>query len=645
MMGSEKDPSDFAQLLAYLEEAKQERELAFSVLNRINDGFVALDKSWRYVYLNQRAAEMLKQKSPGDLLGKHIWTEYPEGVGQPFYHAYCKAMDTQEPQFLEENYQPWDLWFENRIYPSPEGLSIFFTEITARKRTEAALIASKNALRIQQAQLETITTHAPDAIVQIGLDGQILFVNRVENGVSYEEVVGRNWTELMYEPDKPIALEAFDVTRSQGLITEYEVRGRGAHGIKSWFRCRLSPVKVEGEVRSLVLFCTEITEQKQAAEERIRLEAALQHGLKLDSLGRLASGVAHDMNNVLGAILGLASVTQDKGLDSDTKSAMETIIKACHRGRKMVRSLLDFSRKELADRQILDLNSIIEEEAGLLEHTTLQKVSLKLDLARPLNPVMGDSSALSQALMNLCVNAVDAMPQGGILCISTQNEGAGIEICVSDTGEGMAPDVLKNALDPFFTTKPLGQGTGLGLSSVFAILKAHGGSMDIQSQEGRGTRIALHLPGIATESSGPEPTAEASGSPAQLPTRLLLIDDDELIRLSMAVVFQTLGLEGHMADSGESALALLEGGFTPDCVILDMNMPGIGGSETLARLRRLLPEVPVLLATGRADQSAVNLANAYPGVVLMAKPFTLEEFRKQLSALQTASADRQTRDK
>jgi signal transduction histidine kinase len=381
----------------------------------------------------------------------------------------------------------------------------------------------------------------------------------------------------------------------------------------------------------------DITERKQAEAERQKLQAQLQQSQKMEGLGTLAGGVAHDMNNILGAILGLASAhigTQPTG--SPLHRTLDTICKAAERGGKMVKSLLIFARQSPAENHKLDMNGILREQISLLERTTLAKVHLETDLAANLRPILGDASALTNAFMNLCVNAVDAMPANGTLTLHTRNvDNDWIEVVVEDNGTGMPKEVLEKAMDPFFTTKETGKGTGLGLSMVFSTVKAHRGQMAIESEPGQGTRVRLRFPAcdqaasVQAEPSVAEATVAPHGS-----LKVLLIDDDDLIQSSVLAILEFLGYTAvKIAPSGEAALALLEAGFEPDLVILDMNMPGLGGTGTLPRLRALRPEVPVLLATGRVDQTALTLASAHPGVPLLAKPFGLRELQKHLESI------------
>lgn len=374
--------------------------------------------------------------------------------------------------------------------------------------------------------------------------------------------------------------------------------------------------------------------------DRKRLEAQLHQSQKMESLGLLAGGVAHDMNNVLGAILALASVhleSQPEG--GPIHRAFTTITKACIRGGTLIRGLLSFARQGLAEERELDMNALVREEAGLLEHTTLARVRLVMDLEPDLRLIRGDASTLAPMLMNLCVNAVDAMPDNGTLTISTRNADPGwIEVKIKDTGCGMSEDILERALDPFFTTKGQGKGTGLGLSIVHSTVVAHHGSVEIRSELGRGTEVLLRLPSCAALPLTLENSPESPSEVSKIPMRVLLVDDDELIQCSIQFILEFLSHDVIISPSGEDALARLEAGLQVDLVILDMNMPGLGGAGTLPRLRSQYPGIPVILATGRVDQAAINLVEGDPQVTLLAKPFEAKMLEQHLHRLQARIA-------
>jgi signal transduction histidine kinase/CheY-like chemotaxis protein len=370
-------------------------------------------------------------------------------------------------------------------------------------------------------------------------------------------------------------------------------------------------------------------------EQSLRLEEQLRQARKMESLGSLAGGIAHDMNNVLGAILGIASAnieTQPEG--GPAHRAFQTIIKASERGGKMVKSLLSFARQSPAETRELDVNAILREEVGLLERTTMSRVHLVMDLEPGLWPILGDASALTRAFMNLCVNAVDAMPNQGTLTLRTRNQGRDwVEVLVEDTGLGMSEAVLARALEPFFTTKEVGKGTGLGLSMVYSTVKAHAGTIELLSKPGEGTCVKMRFPACEAMAQAGEPATGPLPSGQDRLLTVLLVDDDELMQSTMAAMLQALGHTVLPTPSGEAALAVIGEGYHPDVVILDINMPGLGGSGTLPRLRALLPTVPVLLSTGRVDQSALDLTAAFPLVDLLPKPFSLKALQERLQLI------------
>ncbi len=462
-------------------------------------------------------------------------------------------------------------------------------------------------------------------------EGRFLAVNR-----HFEEVFGYREAELLGRTSVELGIWADPGARDQVLallgqgrpVYSFEFRIRRKDGSLGWVSYSCDQVLINGEP-CLLSGAVDISDRRRAEEENVKLLSQLQQAQKMESLGTLAGGIAHDMNNVLGAILGLATANLElQAPGGPARRSFETIAKAATRGGEMVRSLLAFARQTQAEDRVLDLNAILLEEARLLERTTLAKVRLVLDLDPGLRPMRGDASALTNALMNLCVNAVDAMPGDGSLSLRTRNvDREWIEVAVADTGSGMSREVLDRAMEPFFTTKEVGKGTGLGLALVYSAVRAHQGRIEIQSAPGQGTRVTLQFPACAGAAESREPGPAGRQGPAGRVLTVLLVDDDELIRSSVGILVETLGHALLASPGGEHALARVDGGLRPDVVILDMNMPGLGGTGTLAGLRARLPEVPVLLSTGRADQAALDLAAAYPRVVLLPKPFTLKELR------------------
>ncbi len=504
------------------------------------------------------------------------------------------------------------------------------SDISQRKLAEEA---KREALD----RLQKIAARVPGVVYQFRLrpDGSSCFPFASEAirdiyGVSPEDVRedAAKVFAVLHPEDLPAVAASIQASARDLTPWQQEYRVRREDGITQTVLGNALPqLEADGSVLWHG-FITDITERKA-------LEAQFHQLQKLDSLGTLASGVAHDMNNVLGAILGLASMhVEVQPAGSPAQRAFETITRACDRGGGLIQRLLGFARQGLAEERELDLNALIQEEVRLLERTTFAKVHLDMDLAAELHPMRGDANALSHVLMNLCVNAVDAMPENGTLTLRTRNSNPGwIEVHVEDTGIGMTREVLQKAMDPFFTTKAQGKGTGLGLSTAHSIVLAHRGRLELQSEPGRGTKVLMRFPACAPVPLLQEAEAIADRGASASTLKVLLVDDDELIQTALQSILEALGHSVVLAPSGEQALAELAGGYQPDVVILDLNMPGLGGAGTLPRLRALRPTLPVLLATGRADQAALDLIAAHPLVTLLPKPFGVKELHQHLDPL------------
>ena len=444
-----------------------------------------------------------------------------------------------------------------------------------------------------------------------------------------------SWTALIHPADLERVLAA-NQTCIDGPATHFEVeyRLRTRTGEWKWILGRGRRIGPDGgRARRMVGTHVDITALKHAEEMQRTLEAELHQSQKLESLGSLAGGVAHDMNNILAAIHAVTQTLQWRHAgDAGLAQALATIEKASNRGRDLVKSLTNFARKDLRESELLDMNVLLREELEILRRTTLQKVDLELELEEPLPVVLGERGILASALMNLCLNAVDAMPKGGTLTLRTCRPADGqVELEVADSGEGMAPAVLARAMEPFFTTKPAGKGTGLGLAMVYATVKAHGGTVSIQSAAGRGTTVLLRLP-AHPDLREAEPAQEPA--PSQGSMHILLVDDDDLVRASVPAMVEHFGHRVTTVAGGQQALDLVAGGAAIDLVILDLNMPGMNGAETLDRLRRLAPGLPVLLATGHLDEGTAKVIRQDGHATCLAKPFSMAELDRKFQELQ-----------
>ena len=497
-------------------------------------------------------------------------------------------------------------------------------------------IESEQARRESDEMFLSLAEGVSDAFYVHDFEGRILAVNQHacdSLGYSREELLAMKVPDLAEAFDLPATQAVWASLRprhGQTLVDRHRRKDGTTFPVEVLVNC----MDLKGR-RVYLGMVRDISERVAAEAERHELEGRIRHAEKLDSLGSLASGLAHDMNNVLAAVLAVAQVLRLK-LEEDPSftSALDTIIKAANRGRDLVRGLTNFARKDLRAAEPLDLNAIVKDEAALLERTLRQKVRLEVDLEASLPRFQGEPGNFGSALMNLCVNAVDAMPGGGVLTLRTRNLGNGwLELRVEDTGTGMSPEVIRRATEPFFTTKEVGKGTGLGLAMVHGMVKAHGGDLDIQSRPGEGTRIRIRLPALA-EGILEQASIGGPGARKTRSLKVLLVDDDELIQATVPLLLQHLGHQPISATSGEEGLALLaDGSVRPDVVILDLNMPGLGGEATYLRLRQGHPHLPILIATGFMDPSTSRLIQGDPDAGCITKPFSIDELSRKLEAL------------
>jgi PAS domain S-box-containing protein len=508
--------------------------------------------------------------------------------------------------------------------------------VEAARVREARRLAEKARME-SEARLSLIFRSSPVGILLGRVsDERIIDANPsflALTGYGLEELLGRTTAQVGLWADPRQRAQALEQVRETGQVQPLEAEFLTRSGARLSLLWSAERVELGGE-GMFVAMVLDQTERRRAEEERKRLEAEVAHAQKLESLGALAGGVAHDMNNVLAAVMSLASVLKDQRPgDPLIAKAMDTFLHADGRGRDLVKGLTDFVRKDIPEPRPLDLNEVVRKEAALLTRTTLQKVEVELSLEEGAPQVMGDPGSIANALMNLCVNALDAMPRGGRLTLATRlGPGGMLELAVKDTGGGMPPEVVQRALEPFFTTKPAGKGTGLGLSLVYGIMKAHGGRVEIRSQPGQGTEIILSFPRHQVDpqaSAGPLPGA----GPDQSSRRILLVDDDDMIRATLPLLLESLGHQVAAMPDGPQALQSVQAGFIPEVVITDLSMPGMDGEEFIQRLRFLLPTVPVIMATGYQDQRSERILERFDRVWILTKPFTMLEMKQHLGLI------------
>ncbi len=389
-----------------------------------------------------------------------------------------------------------------------------------------------------------------------------------------------------------------------------------------------------GDTQMILLSIEDIT-------ERSRLEEQYRQAQKLEAVGLLAGGVAHDFNNLLTVVLGYGEVILGTLSEGDPlRQDLDKILDACHRGANLIHQLLAFSRKQTLQPEVLDLNRLLDSQQGLLKRLLGEDIELLTVFSEDLGLVKADAGQIEQVVMNLAVNARDAMPDGGELIIETANveldeeygrlhagvvPGPYVVLAVTDTGTGMDKEIRSKIFEPFFSTKEMGRGTGLGLSTVYGIVKQSGGHIWVYSEPEKGTTFKIYLP------QTDDAPAAVQGCRADFEVRhgaghVLVVEDEHAIRELVGVQLESLGYEVTLAADGREALEAVEvNGLRPDLLITDVIMPGMSGAVLLERLRRTQPGLKVLFMSGYTDNVIVHQGVLDPGIPFIQKPFSARE--------------------
>ena len=549
------------------------------------------------------------------------------------------------------------LEIEGNVARSPSTGTEFFVfierDVTARKKAE-------EAQRERERAIATLFSNLPGMAYRCLNDVQwtMEFVSagcRDLTGYEPDALLGNRVTsfeQIIDAEDRKAVREIVSraVERGEAFELTYRIRTRAGTVKWVWERGRAVPGP-DGAVRSLEGFITDITERKL-------LESQVLQNQRLESIGTLAGGIAHDLNNVFAPIMMAGDLLADKEPDADSSQLLNVIAASARRGAELVRQILLFARGMEGPRVAVNPNSLFSEIQTFLDSTLPKSIRLTMHVGTDVSAISGDPVQLHQVLLSLSVNARDAMPAGGRLAITASNAsvsasaprphpdavpGSFVRIDVSDTGCGI-PDILKGQIfDPFFTTKGVGRGSGLGLSTARSIVKAHCGFITFVSTEGIGTTFSIFLPTAEAALSRPIRGEVPKEIPGPLPRgkgeSILVVDDEESVRHIMRNTLENFGYRTVGAADGSEAVALLrDAPALFDAALVDMQMPGLDGGRTIVALRHLRPDLPIVAASGLATNENKQAAASNGVRHFLAKPFSVDTLIRTMHAAMAKAA-------
>ena len=523
----------------------------------------------------------------------------------------------------------------------PAGYMVLLHDVTERRAAAATIRESEQRYR-------QLVENAHDLIFTCDLSGHLRSINRAglaATGFARDEIVGLSIPDLVTAETRPRFVELLRAAGDGGALAPIEIAITAKNGrrvpleVAAWIQGADGPTRtIQGIGRDLTT--------------RERYEDQLRQSQKMEAVGKLAAGIAHDFNNLLTAILGFTDIAERTvPADSASRLSMAQVRRSGQQAAALTRQLLAFARRQILQPVVLDLNSAISDLGTMLSRLLGEDVTICYSLAHDVRRVRVDLAQIQQVIVNLAVNARDAMPRGGELRIETTNVAIGataqpavslpagtyVSLSVSDTGEGIPEDVLEHIFEPFYTTKAMGQGTGLGLATVHGIIKQSGGDILVRTAPSRGTTFTIYLP--ATDAPLPlDDSVVLADARTAVPGTVLLIEDDDAVREFAREVLRSRGWRVVEAPGPAEALAICtEGTEAFDVVVTDVVMPGLSGGELADRLEVLRPGVPVLFISGYADVDVIGRGQLRAGRQLLSKPFTGAELAYRVQELFAAA--------
>lgn len=584
-------------------------------------------------------------------------------VPESLIQTYARVVESGKPCRFEIDLGAANgRWYEvrARAVGQADRIAVLFVDITGRKKAE-------EALRRSEAQFRGLAQAMPNQAWTARSDGALDWFNdRVRDyaGLGDEKLAGNNWGSIVHPDDLPVAAAAWQRAVATATPYQAEFRLRRSDGAFRWHIARAMPIRAEdGSIERWVGTNTDIEDQKRATEllelriaqrsrELEKTNEELRQSQKMEAVGQLTGGIAHDFNNLLTGVIGGLEMMQARlaqGRHQDADRCAELVMHSAQRAASLTHRLLAFSRRQPLEPRVVCVNELIGSMSELVGRTLGPSIRLEIATGTGVWRTRCDLNQLESTLLNLVINARDAMPDGGVLTLATCNRVVGtdsqsghdaapgeyVSLLVRDTGTGMTAEISRHAFEPFFTTKQLGQGTGLGLSMVYGFARQSGGFVELESEPGAGTTIQVCLPRSGQPLDPPPrqnrcPVADQQATPCTI----VVVDDEAQVRELVVAALQDLGHNCLEAPDGPSGLLQLLASPRReiDLLITDVGLPGLDGRQLAARAREVRPGLKVLFITGYAHDAIFD-GDAGSGTELLSKPFTMAELANRVQNL------------
>jgi PAS domain S-box-containing protein len=543
---------------------------------------------------------------------------------------------------------------------------------------------AQRALRESEEFTRRVLASSTDCIKVLDLDGKLIFMSEGGQGVmevsDFNTIRGCPWPSFWQGQGHVEATAALAAAR-EGRSSSFQGPADTMAGTPRWWDVQVTPIlDVTGRTEKILSVSRDITALRQAEEvlraqnealerhvaerttELMRTEEALRQSQKMEAVGQLTGGLAHDFNNLLAGISGSLELMQTRmqqGRLTDVDRYMTAAQGAAKRAASLTHRLLAFSRRQTLDPKPTDVNRLAAGIHDLIQRTVGPGIQVEVIGAANGWPALVDPPQLENALLNLCINARDAMPDGGSIIIETANkwmderaarqhdmsEGQYLSVCVTDTGNGMSPEVVARVFEPFFTTKPLGEGTGLGLSMVYGFARQSGGQVRVYSEVGEGTTVCIYLPrhhGAVEDDTADEIFSKLSRS--EQGETVLIVDDEPTIRMLVTDILEDLGYAAIEAGDSATGLKVLQSDVRIDLLVTDVGLPGgLNGRQMADAARAHRPGLKVLFITGYAENAFLGNESLPPGMALLAKPFAMDHMAARIRSMIEGSAEQALR--